>query len=194
MNIEKILLLFAIAISTVGTIWIIAKDWRRYGLLFLISAIVGETICYIFVKFGFYSFPLRLLPNLSPMPFFAILTVFPFYVMLGVRYSPVKWQWKIPFYWVFVHIGMTLEVLALNFTSIIRYNRFWDVWDSYTWWWIYLLLFEYIGGLIVPGTKRKPINIEHLNYGRLGWLLLHFVLIATVFLGGFYLGRVTHTQ
>ncbi|GMK40416.1 hypothetical protein PCCS19_34720 [Paenibacillus sp. CCS19] len=47
------------------------------------------------------------------------------------------------------------------------------------------------GRIIVPGVMRKPINAAHLNYGRLGWLLLHFVLITTVFLGGFYLGRVT---
>ncbi|WP_201004849.1 CBO0543 family protein [Paenibacillus glycanilyticus] len=191
MNIDKVILLIGIAVSTLGCVWIISKDWRRYGLLFLISSAIGETLCYIFVKIGFYSFPLRLLPNLSPMPFFVILTMIPLYVLLGVRYSPVKWQWKIPFYWVFVHVGMMLEVLALNFTSLIRYNRLWDAWDSYTWWWIYLLIFEYIGGIIVPSASRRPINTIHLRYGRLGWFLLHFVLIATVFLGGFYVGRVT---
>jgi hypothetical protein len=191
---EHIILLLAIGISTIGTIWILAKDWKRYGLLYLISSAFGEALCYLFVKFGFYSFPYRLLPQLSPMPFFALLTVFPFYVLLGVRYSPVKWAWKIPYYWVFVHLGMTAEVLALKFTDIIRYERFWDVWDSYTWWWIYLLLFEYVGGLIVAEDKRKPLDPAHLRFGRLGWVLLHIALIGTVFLAGFYVGRVTLTR
>ncbi|MNW20794.1 hypothetical protein D3C71_2213570 [compost metagenome] len=57
-----------------------------------------------------------------------------------------------------------------------------------------MLIFEYIGGLIVPDDKRRPIHTAHLNYGRLGWFLLHFVLIGTVFLAGFYLGRVTQME
>lgn len=140
---------------------------------------------------GLYDFPYRLFPGLSPMPLFAILTVFPFYVILGVRYSPSMWGWKIPFYWALVHIGMFFEVLAQNYTQTIKYRNFWDTWDSYTWWWIFLLVFEYVGGLIVSKEYRKPINEELLKYGKTGWFLLHFVLITTIFLAGFYMGRVT---
>lgn len=188
---EFIILLSAVVIFSAGTIYIIRYDWKQYGLLYLISAVVGEIICYIFVKTGLYSFPYRLFPHVSPMPFMAILTIFPFNVLFGVRYSPVQWAWKIPFYWVLVHIGVLAEVVALMNTNLIRYDQFWDVWDSYTWWWIYLLIFEYVGGMIVPESKRKPLDPSHLSYGKLGWFILHFILIVTIFLGGVYYGRMT---
>lgn len=122
------------------------------------------------------------------MPFTSVTLSIPLLVLLGVRYSPEKWAWKIPFYWTIIHIGMFAEVYALEGTRIIEYNYEWDVWDSYTWWWIYLLVFEWIGGLIVPNELRKPLNIRTLQYGRFGWAIIHFVLISTIFLAGYYLG------
>lgn len=190
-NIETYILLISIVLSSIGSIWIIRKSWKQYGLLFIVTGIVGNLLCYIFIKMGFYFFPYRLFPDLSPMPFLAILTIFPFYVLFGVRYSPNKWGWKIPFYWVLIHIGMLAEVLVQNYTSLIKYRNFWDTWDSYTWWWLFLLVFEYVGGLIVVKENRKPINEELLRYGRSGWFILHFILIATIFLAGFYAGRIT---
>lgn len=83
------------------------------------------------------------------------------------------------------------EVLAQNYTQIIKYRKFWDTWDSYTWWWLFLLVFEYIGGLIVSKENRKPLNEEWLKYGEIGWFLLHFILITTIFLAGVYVGMVT---
>ncbi|WP_019415309.1 hypothetical protein [Paenisporosarcina sp. TG20] len=97
-------------------------------------------------------------------------------------------MWKIPFYWVLVHIGMLGETLELQYTNLIEYNLYWDFWDSYTLWWIYLLVFEFIGGLINPDRLRKPLDEYHLKYGKLGWFIVHFVLIITMFLGGVYLG------
>lgn len=190
-NTETYILITAIILSTIGSIWIIKKNWKQYGLIFIVTGVVGNILCYIFIKLGLYDFPYRLFPNLSPMPFFAILTIFPFYVLLGVRFSPSKWGWKIPFYWVLVHTGMLGEVLAQNYTQTIKYRKFWDTWDSYTWWWLFLLVFEYIGGLIVSKENRKPLNEEWLRYGKIGWFLLHFILITTIFLAGVYVGRVT---
>lgn len=63
--------------------------------------------------------------------------------------------------------------------------------ESYTWWWIFLLVFEVIGGLLVSADNRKPIDEEALRYGKAGWFLIHFIFIITIFLGGFYMGRVT---
>lgn len=174
--------------SLIGSYFIIRINWKRYGLLFLLSGIVGNIICYIFVKVGFYSFPYRLF-NISVMPFDAILTIFPFYVLLGVRYSPKLWAFKIPFYWAIVHLGMLEETLAKINTRLITYNFEWDFWDSYTWWWIYFLIFDWIGGLIVTEQYRKPINGESFRYGKWAWIIFHFILITTMFLGGYYLGR-----
>lgn len=188
-NAETYITLFALSISTIGSYYIIRFNWKRYGLLFIASGIIGNILCYIFVKLEFYSYPFRLFPKLSIMPFETVLTVFPFYVLLGVRYSPKEWPWKIPFYWVLVHTGMLFETLVLNFTQLIQYDFKWDFWDSYTWWWIFLIGFEIVGGIIIPEESRSPIDSEIFRFGRIGWFILHFIFIITIFLGGFYLGK-----
>lgn len=191
-NVETYLILGSIILSLIGSFFILRIDLKRYGLVFLISGITGYILCYIFIKIGFYSYPHRLFPGISIMPFETILTVFPFLVILGVCYSPAPWAYKIPFYWVIVHLGVLSETLAQNLTGLIRYDYEWDLWDSYTWWWIYLLVFDYVGGLIVPNHLRKPIPTEAFGYRKWAWFVLHFVLITTIFLGGYYLGLKKH--
>lgn len=189
-NIETYILLTGKILSFVGCIYILRFNWKQYGKLLILSAVIGEILCYIFLILSFYSFPYRLFPQVAPMPFVLILTMFPFYVLLGVRYSPKAWGWKIPFYWCIVHIGMLGEILSENYTKVIKYERFWDAWDSYTWWWIYLLVFEWVGGMIVGAEYRKPLDIEVLRYGKIGWFIIHFILIGTVFLAGVYVGTL----
>lgn len=189
-NIETYISVTSFILSVIITILIVKINWKKYGFLYLLSAIIGIILCYIFIGLGLYSFPYRLFPSISKIPFTAILTIFPFYVLLGVRYSPRSWPSKIPFYWVMVHLGMLAEVWAETRTQLIKYGSLWDVWDSYTWWWIYLLMFEWIGGLIIPQSLRKPINHDTLMYGKIGWFISHFILISTIFLAGFYAGRV----
>jgi len=153
----------------------------------LISALIGVILCYIFIYLGMYTFPYRLFPHISVIPFTAILTLFPAYVLIGVRYSPKSWPWKIPFYWAMVHIGISAEAWAEKCTQLVKYYPPWDTWDSYTWWWIYLLVFEWVGGLIISQELRKPIDEELLKYGKLGFFIIHFILIATIFLAGVYM-------
>jgi hypothetical protein len=191
-NIETYITISSIIVSLIGVLWIARHHWKAYGLLFLLSAFVGNLLCYLFVKTGLYSYPYNITPWLSVMPVFLILTMFPFLVLLGVRYSPKPWIWKIPFYWLIVHIGMMFETWAQNETQIIRYDQHWDFWDSYTWWWIFFLVFEWLGGIIVPAEARKPIEAQVLRYPSLGWFLFHLVFIGTVFVGGLYMcGKVT---
>ena len=183
-----VLEIIAVIISVIGSIFILRFNFRRYGLVYLITCVGGAILCSLFVYMGFYSFPVKIIP-ISPIPLVEMFTTIPFYVLLGIRYSPVKWIWKIPFYWGLVHIAMFLEVLVLfEPINIIEYKPEWDVWDSYTWWWIYLLLAEWIGGKIVPDQSRKPINSELFRYGRWGWIIFHFIVITTIFLAGFYAG------
>ncbi|WP_234410351.1 CBO0543 family protein [Caldalkalibacillus mannanilyticus] len=187
-NLETYILLTAIGISILALIPLLRLDWKRYGGLFLASAIVGNVLCYLFVSLDFYSFPYRLFPKISQMPVTAITLFFPVLVLLSVRYSPRSWLWKIPFYWVIVHLGMFLEILFLLNTRLIQYHHTWHLWDSYTWWWIYLLVFEWIGGKVIPESLRKPLSRKYLRYGTIGWVVIHFVLILTIFLGGYFLG------
>lgn len=187
-NMEAFLLTSGIILTVIGLGFFLRLDWKRYGILFLTSASIGAFLCALFIFFGFYEFPFRSLPNVSPMPLPHIVTFFPLYVMIGVRYSPEKWGWKIPFYWAMVHIGVFSEALILQFTDLVIYKNKWDLWDTYTLWWIYLLVFEWVGGLIIPRYLRKPLNPETLRFGKIGWFILHFILIATIFLAGFYLG------
>ncbi|UCZ53933.1 hypothetical protein LGQ02_03880 [Bacillus shivajii] len=187
-NRETLVLLGAISIGVLGLIYYIKLSWKHYGMLFLMSAFIGNILCFLFVNFGFYTFPYRLLPKLSEMPIIAVTITFPLLVLVGVRYSPKPWPWKIPFYWTIIHVGIFLETIMLTGTRLIEYQFKWDLWDSYTWWWIYFLIFEWIGGMIVPEHLRKPLQIRHLTYGKIGWFLIHFILIITIFLGGYYLG------
>lgn len=189
-NIESFIHITVILLGFLGLIFFLKLDRKRYGWLFILSALAGIILCYMFVKFNFYSFPYRLFPKFESIPVAALIFSFPIAVMLSVRYSPEMWGWKIPFYWVIIHIGMLAETWALTNTELIRYNYKWDFWDSYTWWWIYFLAFEWIGGLIVPKDLRSPIDINHLRFGKLGWAIVHFVLILTIFLGGYYLGSL----
>jgi hypothetical protein len=154
-NVETYVSIISFIISVILSISIVKIDWKKYGFLFVLSAIVGVILCYVFIYLGLYAFPYRLFPHVSKIPFTAILTIFPVYVLLGVRYSPKSWSWKIPFYWVMVHIGMFAEAWAESSTKLIKYNSPWDTWDSYTWWWIYLLVFEWVGGLIVSQELRN---------------------------------------
>lgn len=180
--------LVVVMISLIGSYFILRRDFKRYAILYIISSAVGIFLCLIFVRLGFYSFPNKLFMN-APIPMVAMFTNLPFIVLVGVMFSPVKWGWKIPFYWGLVHIIMFFETLVLYKPfQIIKYDRYWDFWDSYTLWWIFLLIFDWIGGKIVPTRSRSPLQSKSFRYGRWAWILLHFILISTIFLGGVYTG------
>jgi hypothetical protein len=193
-NIETFIHLSSIGLSIIIFIYLFRVNWKHYGILFLLSAIIGNILCYIFVKVGFYSYPYRIFPKLSIMPLATITAVFPALVLISVHFSPEKWSWKIPYYWAIVHLGVLGETLILKYTKIIKYDYNWDLWDSYTWWWIYLLVFEWLAGVIIPEQDRLPLNNHHLKYGKIGWAIIHFILIFTIFLGGFYLGITVAKQ
>ena len=187
-NIETYLSLAATAFSTVVSLLIMRINWKRYGFLFLLSAIIGNILCYLFVVLGLYYYPYRFFPKISVMPVTLILTMFPACILFGVRYSPKSWPHKIPFYWVLVHLGVLIEGWAEEKTQLIKYNDSWDLWASYTWWWLFLLVFEWVGGMIVPAESRRPLDQELLKYGKIGWFIIHFILITTIFIAGIYTG------
>lgn len=166
---------------------IVRMDWKRYGLLYLLSATTAVALCFFFTYVGFYSFPVNVLHGSLTIPYALVMTAFPSAVLFGVRYSPERWPWKIPFYWAIVHIGVLGEVLLLS-TPIFDFSPEWDLWDSYALWWLYYLLFELLGGKLIPPNMRKPLPTDALRYGRWAWIVLHVILVATIFLAGVYFG------
>jgi hypothetical protein len=187
MLLETIALLAVIATAGVVCIAIVRVDWRRYGFLYLLSATTAVGLCYMFTYVGFYRFPVNLLHGSLLIPYGLVTTAFPSAVLFGVRYSPERWAWKIPFYWALIHIGVLGELLLLS-SPILVFSPEWDLWDSYTLWWLYYLLFEALGGKLIPSTLRKPLNTDALRYGRWAWIVLHVIVIGTIFLAGVYFG------
>ncbi|MBM7865282.1 hypothetical protein GTO89_00680 [Heliobacterium gestii] len=189
-NIETVIFLVAFAIDLVGAVYIARINWKRYGLLFFLSALIGSLLCYLFLVLGYYEFSYLLFPGFLPFPFESILTAFSFYVLLGVCYSPKQWAYKIPFYWTVINLGVFAESLMEAKTEIIKYQWAWDFWDSYSAWWIYLLLFEWLGGKIIPPESRRPIPEEAFRFGRWAWFVFHGVMLPAAIGIGIYLGSM----
>lgn len=188
-TLEFYISIVSLLIAAVGSFFILRINWKSYGLLYMISAVLGNIICYLFVKFGFYSFPYIFLP-IAKIPLVAVTTAFSFYVLFGVRYSPKSWPYKIAYYGVIVNIGMTLETIFKTTTRLIEYNFEWDFWDSYTSWWAFFILMEWIGGKIVPAHSRKPLAEEFFRFGNWFFFIVHFIAILTIFLAGYHLGAI----
>ncbi len=187
-NTETFILIGALVINIAGIIFVARHNWRRYSFVALLSGLLGPAVCYILVLLGYYTFPHLLFPRLLPFPFESILTAFSCYILLGIRYSPTKWLYKVPFYGIIINPGVFAEFLLERHTQIIKYQPSWDLWDSYTAWWIYLLLFEWIGGKVVPPESRAPIPREAFAYGRWAWFLFHFIVLLTTFGAGVLAG------
>ncbi len=179
--------------ATIGSYFILRLDWKRYGLLYLLAGIIGNVLCYLFVEVGFYSFPYIFLPIMK-IPLISILMAFSYLVILGVRYSPTNWVYKIAFYGVIVNMGVLFETVLKNMTTLIRYDFEWDLWDSYTTWWGFFILMEWIGGKIIPSHLRKPLAIEAFRFGNWFWFVIHIVAMFTIFLAGLHLGLIIKYQ
>src|SRR3954470_6422246 len=91
LNIESFTHIIVIIVGFFCLIFFLRLDKKRYGLLFILSALAGNIFCYMFVKFNFYSFPYLLFPRIESMPITVVTLSFPIMVLLSVRYSPEKW-------------------------------------------------------------------------------------------------------
>ncbi len=174
----------------IGSYFILRLDWKRYGLLYLLTGVLGNLLCYFFVEVGFYSFPYVFLPILKT-PIFAIQTAFSYFVLLGVRYSPANWAHKIAFYGVIINTGVFFETVLKNTTKLISYNFEWDLWDSYTTWWGFFILMEWMGGKMIPDHLRKPLHADAFRFGNWFWFVIHIVAMFTIIIAGVYLGKTS---
>lgn len=183
----------AVAVFIIGLavlVYLLRLNWKQYGLFSLIIALIGVSLCSLFVAVGFYEFPYLPNPNKLGIPVAVMAIVFPSIIALSVRYSPTDWAYKIPYYWVIVHLFVFIELILQEKTNLIKYKFAWDLWDTYSAWWVYLLMLEWIGGKIIAPKFRKPIEAQAFRYGNWAWIVLHAVLIFTIFLGGLYSGML----
>lgn len=177
-------------ISFMVLIYLLRLNWKQYGLFSFIIALIGGSLCTLFVSIGFYDFPYLPIPNKLGIPIAVMGVVVPSIIALAVRYSPIEWAYKIPYYWVIVHIIVLVELILQENTNLIKYKFAWDLWDTYSAWWIYFLVLEWIGGKIISPNFRKPIDSQAFRYGNWAWIVLHTILIFTIFLGGLYSGML----
>lgn len=191
MSLETAVYIAIDLVSLIGSLLIMRSNWKRYGLLLAAAGAAAVLTCYLFVRMGFYCYPSRLFGQVSIMPLESLLIAIPFLVLLGVRYSPLRWLYKIPFYLGIVQLAMAAELLIHHNTNIIEYGFMWNFINSYFLWWTYLILFEWIGSKILPSASRYPLKEESFHYGNWAFIALHIILLFTIFLGGYYLGRIT---
>jgi hypothetical protein len=62
-------------------------------------------------------------------------------------------------------------------------------WESYTWWWIYLLVFEWVGGLMVLKLPERP-STRNFSNTVIGMVYFALDIIISIFLAGVYTGKV----
>jgi hypothetical protein len=67
-NIETYISISTLILSVIGTIILLRVNWKQYGLLFLISAVTGVVLCYIFIGLGLYKFPHGYFPKYQKYP------------------------------------------------------------------------------------------------------------------------------
>ena len=91
-------------------------------------------------------------------------------------------------------MGVFLETVLKNTTRLIRYDFEWDFWDSYTTWWGFFILMEWIGGKIILPHLRKPLSIDAFRFGNWFWFVIHIVAMFTIFLAGLSLGIIIKYQ
>lgn len=187
---EYAIVIAPIIIGLGGGWWIVRTNWKRYGLLYGLIGITGTALCLFFVLCRFYMFPHNPLHGNMLIPLAAMVTFIPFTVCLAVKYSPSSWKWKVPFYWALVHIATLSELILEEYTKIFKYVMGWDLWSSYTWWWIFYLGFEALGGKLIPAADRRPIQGELFRYGNWGWILFHVTVVTTIFTFGMYTGKL----
>ncbi len=55
-NIETFLSIFPFVFTGILSVLIIKIDWKKYGFLYLISAITGVILCYVFIYLNLYLY------------------------------------------------------------------------------------------------------------------------------------------
>lgn len=55
-NIETYVSIISLILAIVISIIILKTNWKQYGFLYLLSAVIGMILCYIFIYLDFYPY------------------------------------------------------------------------------------------------------------------------------------------
>ncbi|TCN27071.1 hypothetical protein [Mesobacillus foraminis] len=176
LDVHLLILLLTFFITSIGCVYILRDSVFHYGIVLIISLFVTVSLCLFFYCLGFYRFTLPV-PYVLPV----VAVSFSFLALFLVRYRPKRRTF--PFFFMTLTFIFTLEVLLKEYAGIINFKNGWDYWDSYSLYWVFSRLFDWIGEGVVPAKHRSPIRSETAGY----WSL--FLLSAIYFAIGVFILR-----
>ncbi|MDL4840437.1 hypothetical protein [Aquibacillus rhizosphaerae] len=155
-------------LGAVGNLLIINKSPLKYGRIFITNIVIAVSLCSFFVMTGFYRFVLPL-PHILP----AVVCSFGFLVLFLIYFKPTKHTF--PYFFMIINITFVFEIL-LKHIGFITYKNGWDLWDSYTLYWIYVRIFVFLGEKMVADENRQPLNTVNKWY----WPSFFVIIFLTV--------------
>jgi len=159
--------------------------WNLDTILSILPCILALAVIYFLLRINWKQYGLLLLISGTAGLALCILFVALEFYSFPFRLFPSAFRFPI----------LTLLLVFPAYIAIaVRYSPHWTLWESYALWWVFMLAFEWLGGLIVSPEKRMPVDSEFLRYGKPGFFIVHAVLIATVFLAGLYIGVKAFTN
>jgi hypothetical protein len=165
-----VILFSAIIFNGLGCLYLLIKNFLGYRLVLLISLVLSSILCLFFYWLGFYRF---VLPVGQVLP--AVAISFSLLVLITIRYRPKNHTF--PFFFMTVTIIFSIEVLLKEYMGFIKFRNGWDFWDSYSLYWIYVRLFNYIGDQLVLRKYRMPIYTKTKIY----WGIFILTVVYAVF-------------
>ncbi|MCP8968325.1 hypothetical protein [Ectobacillus ponti] len=170
MFIHWLIIITVAVVSLIGIIGIARRSPFHYGILLVLQLVSAFVLCVFFQKvMGFYRFALPL-----RYAMILVLSGFGLYVLFIVHYRPRHKTFF--FLFTVLHLVFILEYILEQYVHFIVYQNGWDTWDSYTWYWIYTIVFAGIGDYVVPEKYRNPVD----PYSKGYWLSFFGVLVLTV--------------
>ncbi|WP_078544979.1 hypothetical protein [Litchfieldia alkalitelluris] len=162
-----------VIICGTGCFFIIKTNVLRYGIIFLISILLSVSFCIFFYFNGFYRFVLPIYLILLP-----VICSFGFLILFLIKYRPTKYTF--PFYFSVLTFILGCEIFLKDVVGFIVFRNGWDLWDSYSFYWVYVRIFDFIGERVISEKWRKPVPYDK----RMYWIIfLVMIVISFVILG-----------
>jgi hypothetical protein len=151
-----------------GCFLILKNHPLRYGLIFIFHFIFSISICLCFYWFGFYRY---VFPLYYVLP--AVVFSFGLLVLFTIHFKTKKFTF--PFFFMTINLVFCFEIF-LQYIGFIKFRNGWDFWDSYSLYWIYVRLFNFIGDYLIPIKYRNPIKTNVKAY----WIFFVLTVVLTI--------------